>query len=139
MALTGTPRGPDLKKSVENWLATLPPKVEQQAAFVLARLFTKLAREDFRAGRTVYGDPRPPGVAGDRLDLVRSGLVRGSIGFVPNGNRVRSTVEGRYAKYLIGRYKILPNGRGPLPERWQREAEKYLKVFLTDSKKRRAR
>lgn len=116
---------PDLRRFVESKLTKLTPKVEQEAALVLARLFSRLAREAFARGEDVYGKPRPPGVAGNMLDLVATGLTSGSIGFEARGNRVRSTISNaNYVRFLIGKYRILPNGR--LPDAWVQEANRTI-------------
>jgi hypothetical protein len=70
----------------------------------------------FTSGRNVYGDARPTGADGHALSLVKSGKTRRTIEFVANGTIVRCVLGTRYARYLIGRFGILPNGT--LPAQW---------------------
>jgi hypothetical protein len=77
---------------------------------------TTAARSDFDTGRTVYDAPRPRGVDGGELSLVRTGTTRRELRFRQLGTQIRCVLPTRYAKYLIGKYSVLPNG--PLPAGW---------------------
>lgn len=43
--------------------------------------------------------------------------VRDTIGFVANGRIVRASLPQRYARYLIGKYQVLP--MGGIPPKWR--------------------
>ena len=74
---------------------------------------------DFDAGQTAYGTPRPLGVNGNPLSLVASGATRGDLGFKSDGGtKLRAVLPTKYAKYLIGKYGILPVGG--LPTAWSK-------------------
>lgn len=73
---------------------------------------TRLARLAFAQRRTVYGDRRPDGVAGS-LSLVRTGDTERTVHFARVGTIVRCVLGPRYARYLVGRFRILPMGRMP--------------------------
>ena len=47
-----------------------------------------------------------------------SGHVRDALGFVANGRIVRAKLGQPYAKYLVGKYKILPNQYAQVPANW---------------------
>ena len=66
----------------------------------------------------MYGDARPKGVDGRPLTLVRTGRTRSMVRFSATGTIVRAVLAVPYAKYLIGKYEILPNGR--LPSTWRK-------------------
>lgn len=122
-------------------LRALPISVAHEVAAASAPGLTARTVQAFDAGRTVYGEPRPPAVDGGALSLEQTGAVRKGTQFVANGRIVRCVLLARdkygreYAKYLIGKYKILPNGA--MPAEWSRflaelveraKAEKYLRV-----------
>jgi hypothetical protein len=99
-------------------LAELPTTVRAEVARQAAPIVTELAQSAFDGGQTVYGDARPTGVDGNALSLVASGSVRRSLNFVANGTQLRCTLGPKHMKFLIGKYKILPNNAIPL--RWRR-------------------
>jgi hypothetical protein len=99
----------------------LPLSAAHAVAQQAAPLLTSLARGSFDSGKNVYGQARPAGVDGEPLTLVASGDTRDSIRFVANGTIVRCVLGPRYAKYLVGKYGILPAGdRTELPATWSR-------------------
>lgn len=83
----------------------------QKIASKAAPALTAAAREAYTGGVTVYGGARPGGVS-----LMRTGATLGALAFVAIGRRVRVQLGTRYAKYLIGKYAILPSGS--LPAAW---------------------
>ena len=109
---------PGLLAQLGRKLAELPTTVRAEVARQAAPIVTELAQSAFDGGQTVYGDVRPTGVNGDALDLKVTGSVRRSLGFVANGTQLRCTLGPRHMKFLIGKYKILPNNA--LPFRWRR-------------------
>jgi hypothetical protein len=111
----------DTLRKLRESLADAPLSVAIQVAQDVAPAITTEAQTAFDAGVTVYGEPRPVSlVDGEKLDLVQSGAVRRDMRFQAVGSVVRAVLGPRYAKYLIGRYKILPVGdRSKVPVRWR--------------------
>lgn len=102
----------NLKKRIKN----APRHVAHEVAQKTAPDLTRLSRKAFASGRTVYDQPRPVGRDGQKLSLVQTGRVQRSIQFRSAGTIVRAVLAVKYARFLIGKYKILPIGR--LPQRW---------------------
>jgi hypothetical protein len=100
-------------------LRELPLTVAHSVAQRAAPAFTSLSQQAYGGNVSVYGDPRPPGVNGSPLTLERSGATKRQLRFTANGTIVRCVLGTPYAKYLVGKYSILPNGR--LPVAWSRK------------------
>lgn len=116
MSLKGNTRNLRL---LNRQLAAMPKVLAQKVAAQAAGEITALAQASYDGGRTVYGDPRPAGVKGNALSLVESGFTRGALRFVSDGGtKIRASLGRRYAKYLIGKYVILPIGNAALPFAW---------------------
>jgi len=98
-------------------LRAMPVSFAHDVAKRTAPRVTSLATVAFTTGRTVYDEARPKGVNGQPLTLRRTGQTEGTIRFVANGRIVRCVLGTRYAKFLVGKYGILPMGR--IPARWQ--------------------
>jgi hypothetical protein len=96
-------------------LRSLPVKLAQSVATRAAPAMTGLTRGAFDGGRTVYGGTRPGGVRGP-LTLEQTGATKRNLRFHSVGTVVRCVLGTRWAKFLIGKYEILPNGR--LPAEW---------------------
>lgn len=108
---------PGLLKQLGRKLTDLPKTIQAEVAKRGAPAVTDLATSAFASGQTVYGDARPAGVGGNELSLVKSGAVRGSLRFVANGTQIRCTLGPKHMRFLVGKYKILPNNA--LPFRWR--------------------
>ena len=104
-------------KHLRAFLRKQPTTVADEAARTSAPPVTTDLRANFHGGRTAYGDARPLGVDGEPLSLVKEGEVRDQLGFVALGHQMRAKLGPRYAKYLIGKYDILPNGA--MPRGWK--------------------
>ncbi len=115
MTLRGNPR--DLRALAKS-LRQSPRVLAQNVAAKAAPVISSLAQAAYDSGSTVYDEPRPLGVAGQQLDLVVSGKVRGALGFSAVGTIVRCVLGPRYSRFLVGKYRILP--LGALPVRWSR-------------------
>lgn len=100
-------------------LRKLPTRLAQTVAGRVAPAISARAASAYSSGRTVYGDARPLGVQGNALTLMQSGRTQSLLRFVAVGTIVRCVLGTRYAKYLIGKYRILP--MGSLPITWQQE------------------
>jgi hypothetical protein len=98
-------------------LRRLPVSLAHDVAQRAAPDMTGLATSAYNSGRTVYDAPRPPSVNGGPLQLRRTGDTEKTLRFKADGRIVRCVLGTRYAKYLIGKYGVLPMGR--IPARWQ--------------------
>ena len=99
-------------------LRAMPISLAHSVAQRAAPAMTDETQSAFSGGRTVYGEPRPSGADGKPLTLVRTGDTKRALSFVATGTLVWARLGTRYARYLIGKYSILPNG--PLPAGWSR-------------------
>lgn len=114
MALQGSPRSlAALRKALQR----LPITASARIAARSAPAMTSLAEGSFDAGQSVYGPARPRGVDGHPLTLTKTGRTRGALEFAATGRDIRLRRLPDYARYLIGKYDILPNG--PLPQSWR--------------------
>jgi hypothetical protein len=101
-------------------LAELPKTMAAEVAKRITPEMTKLARGSFNAGQNVYGDARKTSrVDGSPLDLYDTGRIYDGLQFKAFGTITRCVLGPKYAKYVVGRYKTLPNG--PLPFMWTRK------------------
>jgi hypothetical protein len=98
-------------------------KVSAVAAINVAReaaaVLNGFLASDYDAGNTVYGDSRASGVRGEPLDLVVTRATRNNLRFSSDGtSKIRVVGLPNYARYLIGKYRILPIGNAALPFKW---------------------
>lgn len=110
-------------------LTELPKVVAVNVAKAVAPKLTGTALADFAAGRTAYGEARPLGKKGNALTLVQSGATQALMRFVSVGTLVRVALATRYAKYLVGKYKILPGAK--LPAAWSRDIGDTARAEIT--------
>lgn len=103
--------------SLKRALKSLPITSVARIAARAAPAMSELAQDAHASGQTVYARPRPRGVDGEALSLERTGATRQALQFVATGRDIRTAKLPRYARWLIGRYDILPNG--PLPAAWR--------------------
>ncbi len=114
MSLQGSPRTlAALRKALRNMPITASARIAARSAPAM----TALAEASFDSGQSVYGPARPRGVDGKRLELNRTGKTRGALEFAATGRDIRLRRLPEYARFLIGKYDILPNG--PLPVAWR--------------------
>jgi hypothetical protein len=122
--------------SLKRALRSLPVTSVAHIASRAAPAMSGLAQDSHASGKTAYDRPRPLGVDGEKLDLVRTGATRSALEFIATGRDIRTTTLPRYAKYLIGKYDLLPNG--PLPVLWRERlreiAAKVLSAEIRDAK-----
>jgi hypothetical protein len=97
-------------------LRGIPTVVVQRIAAKVAPRLTALAAASFAAGQNAYGQAWPAGVNGQALTLRRTGALASKLSFVAIGTRVRAVLGVPYARYIIGRFAVLP-GRA-LPTAW---------------------
>lgn len=110
-------------------ISDLPVRIRQAVATEAAEALNAEVREDYARGLTVYDEPRPAGVKGQKLSLVKSGTTKRETGFAAKGTIVRAELATRYAKYLIGKYRILPQ---KLPPAWQKKLEQIVREYRED-------
>lgn len=95
-----------------------------------APAMSELAQDAHSSGKTVYDRPRPLSVDGEALSLERTGDTKRALQFVATGRDIRTARLPRYAKYLIGKYDLLPNG--PLPQAWRERLRDIAAEVLLD-------
>lgn len=113
MGLTGNI---DSIRQLKSKLREIPRSLAHDVAQRAAPAMTELTRQAFDSGRSVYGEARPAGADGRELTLHKTGTVARLLRFASDGTVVRCVLGPKYAKYLIGKYGILPNGA--LPASW---------------------
>lgn len=113
----------DFKRSLREMPRTIAADVASRAAPAL----TDRTRQSFDAGQTVYGDARPAGVNGQALTLRKTGAASRELKFVAVGTIVRCVLGPDYAKYLIGKYSVLPNGA--MPAAWSKALRELTASF----------
>ena len=95
----------------------------------------RLSHVAFRVGGAVHGKtlstsaPRPLGVDGQKLSLVKSSKVKQSLGFNVAETTISAVLSQRYAKYLVGKYRILPQ---KLPAAWAEYLTKLVQEYRDD-------
>lgn len=104
---------PSKLKTFAAKLRALPVTLAAEVATDAAPAMTELAQGAYDGGRTVYGEARPAGVDGKPLDLEVTGATKATLQFVSIGTIIRCRLGTRWAKFLIGKYRILPNGGMP--------------------------
>ena len=110
--MSGLRGNPESLRRLAKSLKAMPTRVAQEVATDVAPVLTTLAVTAYSSGRTVYGDARP----GGDLDLFVTGKTLAHVRFVAIGTVVRCIIGTPYAKYLVGKYRILPMGK--LPVAW---------------------
>lgn len=110
-------RGNAALLGLKGTLKKLPLTMAVDVASRAGPALTDLAQDANAGKRGVYGDPYPTGVDGQQLTLRRTGAVAGSLEFLASGTQVRARLPEKYARYLVGKYNILPNGA--LPDGWR--------------------
>jgi len=99
----------DLKRNLRKLPTTIAHDVARRASPAL----TQKTKAAFGGGRTVYGNPRPSSVDGTPLTLRKTGTVATMLAFATTGTIVRAVLATKYARFLVGKYEILPNGAMP--------------------------
>lgn len=114
-------------------LQDMSKQAAERIAAKVASALTTRTQAAYDSGVSVYGDARSKG-----LSLYKTGAVRSAIGFTSVGTIVRAVLNQPYAKYLIGKYGILPNGNAALPVEWTSAINAIIKNEF-DAKKRSLR
>lgn len=107
----------DIKADIARQSLSVAHDIAQRVAPAI----TSQARDAYLSGRNVYGDTRPRSVTGKALSLIESGDTLANVRFRVSGTVMWCDLGTPYAKYLIGKYKILPIGdRTAVPVSWAR-------------------
>jgi len=134
--MSGLKGNPSTLKNLNKAIRGLPTVLAQRVARRSAGALSYFARTSYGSGETAYGDARPLGSKGNALTLVKSGKTLGALYFVAVGTIVRARLSTKYAKYLIGKYRILPIGGGALPVTWsealKRNVASEAKAYLAE-------
>lgn len=104
----------NLRQFAQN-LRRLPTVAAQRITREAAPKLTALAKTDFAAGRTPYGDAWAPSVTGDKVDLRKTGAMVSKLFYVAIGTKLRVALGVPYAKYQIGKRAVFPTQGGELP------------------------
>lgn len=105
-------------------LRKLPVTLAASVAMDAAPALTGLTQSAYGAGQTVYGDARPRGVDGQPLTLHKSGATQAGLRFLNVGTIVRCVLPNNYQRYLIGKYRVLPNGT--MPAAWRAKLDQIV-------------
>jgi hypothetical protein len=97
----------------------VPVTLATEVATAVAPTITTSATTAYDRARTVYGDSRPLSVDGKPLSLVKTGDARSEIRFLNFGRILKASFgyTRAYGPFLVGKYRILPNG--PIPLAWR--------------------
>jgi hypothetical protein len=103
-------------RGLKQRIAQMPVSVAHEVAQRAAPALTGLAVGAFDARQNVYGDARKAGPEGVP-SLVKTGATKRTLAATSNGTIVRFVLGTPWAKYLIGKYGILPIRA--LPSAWR--------------------
>lgn len=117
-------------------IAALPIRIRSAVAKDAAETLSTEMRADYASSRTVYDTPRPLGVDGKRLSLVKTGRTFGELAFVAVGTVVRAQLGSKYARFLVGKYQIMPQR---LPAAWAAKLAKIVDAYREDFEREAAR
>jgi len=110
-------------RRLKKQIAELPKKTAERVATKAAAALTTWVRASYDGGVSVYGDARE-----NAVDLVATNKVRNAIGFVAVGTLVRAVLTQSYARFLIGKYGILPNQDAAMPNSWRTGLDEITKT-----------
>lgn len=117
-------------------IKALPLRIRTAVAKDARGILDDYMQDAFREGRTVYDTPRPLGVNGNRLTLKKSGITQATLHFKVVGTIIRAELARRYQRYLIGKYKIMPQR---LPVRYAQALEQLVREYVEDFEREAAR
>jgi hypothetical protein len=104
-------------REIKRSIAAMPVSVGHAVAQQSAPAITGLAQQAYDGGQNVYGDARPRSkVTGAALTLEQTGRTRAGMRFEAVGTQMICVLPTAWAKYLVGKYQILP--QGALPAVW---------------------
>jgi hypothetical protein len=103
-----------LKKFAQT-LRQIPRVVAQKVTTAAAPAISSDARSTFAAGQDPYGVPWAPGEHGQKVTLVKTGLMASALRYVAIGTKLRVAMTVAYAKYQLGKRPVFPRQGAPLP------------------------
>jgi len=98
----------------------LASKISSRIALRAALKVSVAAQRAYDSGVDVFGAARPLGADGAPLTLVSTRATKNQLRFVATLNQIRAVLTTPWARYLIGKYGILPNGGGAMPTAWRK-------------------
>lgn len=122
----------DLRK-LQKRIKAFPIAAAEEVSRKAAPAFTQLTNQAFNSRQTVYGEARPEGVNGNPLTLVGTGpgmRTKDTLRFVQIGTIVRCVLGTDHAKYLIGKYRILPMGE--MPSKWSNKLREFVAALTVN-------
>lgn len=119
-------------------MKALPVRVSQAVAARVAPELTSRARASFAAQENPYGDTWAPGVDGNAVTLRKSGTLFSGVRFTAIGTRVRAVLGAPYAKYQVGKRKVLPSGGSKMPSDWSAAIEDIVQQEVSKDLERSA-
>ena len=99
-------------------LQGLSVRAAMRIAAKAAPVITDAAQASFAARTDPYGQPWREGVDGKPVDLQETGKLRAGLAFYAVGRRIVAKLGTKYAKYQVGKRRVLPPGGRPLPLAW---------------------
>lgn len=105
---------------LQDVLREVPRAIAADVAKRGAPELTNDLQGNYDGGRSAYGDPNPAGVDGQPLTLRKSGATDAVLRFVATDTTVSTPGFPPYLKFLIGKYRVLPNGKQAIPETWRK-------------------
>lgn len=113
--LVGNPR--TIKKFAQS-LQVVSTRAAMRIAAKSAPVITDAAQASFAARTDPYGQPWREGKDGKPVDLFETGKLRRGLAFYAIGRRIIAKLGTKYAKFQVGKRRVLPPGGRPLPVAW---------------------
>lgn len=110
-------------------LRELPRTIAAHTAKEGAPVLTSELQGTYESRRNAYGDPNPIGENGEQLTLKKTGTLDGVLRFTSVGSIMRTPTLPKYARYLIGKYGVLPNNNVAIPIAWSKRLEAIVKTY----------
>ena len=120
-----TIRGLKSLRALSAALKRIGAQTSQRVAARVAPVLTALARAAFAQQQSPFGDAWDPGVDGAPVTLRATGKLLGTLRFAAVGSRVRAVLAVPYARYHIGKRRILP--AGGIPDSWEKAIEEIFR------------
>jgi hypothetical protein len=97
----------------------VPRAIAEDVAKRGAPALTGELQGNYDSRRSAYGNPNPDGVDGKQLTLRKTGATDAALTFTAAGTTIKTPGFPRYMRFLIGKYRVLPNGNQAIPEAWR--------------------
>lgn len=109
-------------------LRDMSEKAAMHAAKRARAFLTYQAKQSYAAGVNVFDQSRPEGVNGNHLTLIKTTDTIQSFEFGGEGTVVKVKLGTPYAKYLVGKYVILPIFT--IPSKWMAALRQFAREGL---------